>query len=198
MKLMNKDEYIVNLTNLVKKITETVKDYTIHFKTDDSREDKNGSLTFTFAIKNSQDTKAKEYKIALYIFEGRKSITSFIVNGRTLNLLFENSTMNSPDVALHYLNDILESEIKWVRGVEETVRKQKDAARKKRNDSRKTTSRKVDYNKNGSGKRPSNGNYNRKPSNNSYSKNNNRRSYSSSVNISTIKNHTYSKTGGKR
>ena len=132
MKLMDKAKHVEALKALTKELGEEVKDYTIKFKMDDSREEKTGSLTTIFTIKHKTNKKAKEFKIALYIFESRKSITTFIVNGRTLTLLFENSTINSPDIALHYLKDILLNEVSWVRNLEEIVKKQKDEAAKKR------------------------------------------------------------------
>lgn len=132
MKLMDKAKHVEALKALTKELGEEVKDYTIKFKMDDSREEKTGSLTTIFTIKHKTNKKAKEFKIAIYIFESRKSITTFIVNGRTLTLLFENSTINSPDIALHYLRDILLNEVAWVRNLEEIVKKQKDEAAKKR------------------------------------------------------------------
>jgi len=139
MNLMNKDQFIKSLQETITPIKEENKDFNITFKTDSSREESAGSLTFIFSIKNAKEARAKDYKISMYIFESRKCITTFIVNGRTLKLLFENSTMDSPTTSLHYLKDILLSEIKFIKDVEESVRSRRlNSPNKKFGDKRKS------------------------------------------------------------
>lgn len=166
MKLMNTQDYIKSLKELVTELGKEASDYAISFRPETSKEE-NGALTFVFVIRNKKSDRSKEYKIALYIFENKKTVTSFIINGRTLNMLFENSTINSPNVALHYLRDILLSEVKWIRDLEETVRKQEEERKKKRMANRGNSGKKPYNNRGGqknfrqqSGKKNYNGNRN--------------------------------------
>ena len=131
MKMMNTEEYIGKIDELLKKVAEKHPAYSIRQKSDITKE-ADGQLQFIFTIKNKEMKKAPEYKLPLYIFEGRKHITAFIISARTLKLLFENSTMDSPNVALHYLEGILDAEIAWIKDLEEQVKKQQEAAAKKR------------------------------------------------------------------
>lgn len=131
MKMMNTEEYVGKIDKLLKKVAEKHTVYSIRHKADTTKE-ADGQLQFIFTIKNKEMKKAPEYKLPLYIFEGRKHITAFIISARTLKLLFENSTMDSPNVALHYLEGILDAEITWIKDLEEQVKKQHEAAAKKR------------------------------------------------------------------
>lgn len=206
MKLMNTQDYIKSLKELMTELGKEVSDYSISFRSDTRREEEQGSLTFTFVIKSRKNNKAKEYKIALYIFENKKTVTSFIINGRTLNLLFENSTMDSPKVALHYLKDILLSEVKWVRELEDLLAKQKaDAMRKKMNNRRQPgKSRNDSYNNHKNNGYKKNNNYRHNNHNDDrgeskpYNRNQGSRRVSSSINIRTTK-YPYGKpkTGGQ-
>lgn len=133
MKLMDKEKFMKELQELCTEVKKTDTSYNVSMKVDDSREEKCGSLTFVFSIKKKAP-KSKEYKISMYIFESCRTISTFIINGRTLGLLFENSTMNSPEVALHYLKDILIGEIKWILNIEDMQMKKKaEMTEKKKN-----------------------------------------------------------------
>ena len=163
MKLMNKETFNASLKDLVTEIGNSAKDFLINFKMDDSKEESSGALTVVFTLKlkrGSSDKKnaPREYKISMYVFESHKAITTFIVNGRTLQLLFENSTMNSHEIALHYLKEILNNEIKFARELEDTIRKQKEEASKKRMEERRKprSNRNERYDRNKTGK-PRNG-----------------------------------------
>ena len=190
MKLMNKDEFVASLKELMTKLGKSEKDYTISFKTDASHEEENGTLSFTFNVKNKKEPKAKEYKIALYIFENKKTITTFIVNGRTLTLLFENSTINSPNISLYYLEDILLNEVKWVRNLEEDLKKKKEEAAKKKMETRRKYQNKDKYKKNNNSYKPY-GNSGGRPQS-SYSNNRN------GLQIKTVRKPHENSKGGKR
>ena len=131
MKMMNTDEFVEKLKSLLAKVSEKETAYEFSKSVDRAGEE-NGKLQIVFTIKNKENKKAKEFKLPMYIFEGRKHLTTFVISARTLKLLFENSTMDSPEIALHYLEDILYNEVKWIKEVEETIKKQKEAASKKR------------------------------------------------------------------
>lgn len=138
MKLMNKATYSDSLKEVVNEFKNDTKDFLVNFKIDDSKEESGGKLGIVFTIKKA-DAKGqpREYKVAMYIFEAHKSITTFIINGRTLQLLFENSTINSPDIALTYLKEILLNEVKFARELEETIKKQKEESAKKKFEKRR-------------------------------------------------------------
>lgn len=190
MKLMNKDEFVTSLKELMTKLEKNEKDYTISFKTDAGHEEKNGTLTFTFTVKNKKELRAKEYKIALYIFENKKTITTFIINGRTLTLLFENSTINSPNISLHYLEDILLNEVKWGRELEEELKKKKEEAAKKKQEAKRKYPNKDTYKKNN--------NYSSKPHGNSGGKPRSSYPNKNGFQTKTVRKPYENSKGGKR
>lgn len=159
MKILNTEVFIEQLKKVIsdavgtKKITSTL----------DTKNDKesNGSLYFVVILKKDKNEK----KIGLYIFERKNGITTFIVNGETLELLFENATINSPQISLTYLKSIIESDIKWL---EDTK-----PPKKKNNPRNKFSKNTGGFSKNKNNRRPPNktGGYKGEQKENRYDKN---------------------------
>lgn len=75
------------------------------------KKEENGSVYFKIVLKKDKNEK----KIALYIFERKNGITTFIINGDTMDLLFENATIQSPQISLAYLDSIIKSDVTWLK-----------------------------------------------------------------------------------
>ena len=128
---MNTEEFINSLNELLKKVSEKETGFNFYHKVDRADE-ADGKLFILIRFKNKENKKAKEYKLPMYIFEGRKHLTTAIISSRTFKILFENSSMDSPNIGLHYLETILDKELTWVKNLEEEIKKQHEAAAKKR------------------------------------------------------------------
>jgi hypothetical protein len=162
MKLMNKDAWVEKLNDLMK-VLNTHEKLKITTEINDKKEESAGSFSVIFRVSH-KDEKAgkKDTKIALYVFENHQAITTFIINGRNLSLLFENSTMNSPDISLHYLKDILLNEMEWFAKAEEEAKKKKAEAYKKKFQGKRK------FDNHNSGKKYGNGGQRKKPYGNNY------------------------------
>ena len=202
MKIVNKEKTIESVNALVAEINSESKNK-VEVTVNEGKEE-NGSLWFTFEMKSKDKFKAFPVsKVGLYIFESTGKVSSFIINGRTMKLLFENATILSPDIAIHYLKSILLREIEWTAKLESRLKEEEVRKAKKRSSKGRGNNR-GGYNKGGekksSGKKPqgpgkpsrqfrgNSSNSNKKP----YHESGDRRSRGSSsgINIRTTK-HPY-------
>lgn len=164
--LPEKENYFEKLKNLTKKINEETKELkpkcTIDVDLDDSREETSQCLQFVFTVK-TVTKQPRVYSIGMYLLQNKQGVETIIVNGRTGKLLFENCTINSPEIAIHYLNDILLNEVKWVANLEGKL-----YDKKKTNNKRKYQKRPVNNSKGNSSDRGNAENRERKPNSSVY------------------------------
>lgn len=123
MKLMNADKVIEDINTMlveVKKHPDVVdvkdengKVIEFSFKTKVNRsKEKDGSFNIVIDIHRDG---IKEWKcIAVYFAEHTHGITTLVVDGGSHNIIFENSTMDSPNTLLAYLPDIVVSDVKYL------------------------------------------------------------------------------------
>ena len=119
MKILDTNKFIEDLTNVINDVG-CATDKALAEKGKKSRivitnesvltKDENGSIYFKICTKEGKNAK----NVALYIFERKNGITTFIINGETMDLLFENATIKSPEISLTYLKTILEGNVKWL------------------------------------------------------------------------------------
>lgn len=119
MKILDTQKFIDDLNVAIENSTKTENgDSKIVITTEPVlTKDENGSIYFKICLKKGLIQK----KIAIYIFERKNGITTFIVNGDTMDLLFENATIKSPEIALTYLKTILEGDIKWINNTKKSA-----------------------------------------------------------------------------
>jgi len=175
MKLINKDKFVngvkevVNGVNIEETGNEEKVKYAVKMVVDEAK-DKDGVLGVILTIKKVGKTN-KEYKVPIYVIESYHKVETLIINNRTCKVLFENSTINSSEIALSYLKGILLNEIGFIRKVEATVASKTKRNFKSRNTNRPDGNRPDNkkggynkgYNKSKPGYNKSYGNNNSKP-----------------------------------
>lgn len=204
MKLMNREEFEKCTTEMIAELNKEETEYIITVKSNYKREESSGVISFVFSCRKKKMHKGDTpSSIGLYISESKRCINTFIVNGRTMDLLFENSTINSPQIALHYLKDILLSEVKFVKNLDALMQKSMASKIKQKRGNKKFSHNKSrndrrSSDKNGLEKRPYKKYPDSKKSNDRQGYFNNERPYksSSSCQIKTTKN-SFQKTGGE-
>lgn len=123
MKLMNTEETTKKINEVIADAQTTMNSiHTISVTLEPNVEkDNNGTVFYKFHVKKKGLKTEKSF--ALYFFERKNGISTFLVNGETLDLLFENSTMNSPEIVMSYLKKVLEGDIKWLLATKEKPQK---------------------------------------------------------------------------
>ena len=132
MKLMNRDTYLEGVNKIVAEVNKVEKEkdskspYPVMVKVDTAKEDKDGVLAVILTLKAGTDTTKK---VAIYIIESYHRLETIVINNRTCKVLFQNNTMNSPQISLNYLNGILLNEIEFCKKLK-TYHKKKPAGKK--------------------------------------------------------------------
>ena len=96
--------------------------------------EKDGSFNIVIELRRSG---VRDWKcLVIYFAEHTHGITTLVVNGILHNIVFENSTMNSPTALLSYLPDIILSDVKYLKECKPS--KPKATNRARGNDAHKT------------------------------------------------------------
>lgn len=167
MKLINKDKFVDGVKAIINdvNIEETGNEEKVKYMakiTVDEAKDKDGVLGVIITLKKVGKTN-REYKVPIYVIESYHKVETLIINNRTCKVLFENSTINSSDIALSYLKGILLNEIGFIRKVEATVASKTKRNFKPRNN--RPDNKKGGYNKGYNGKPSYKKNYTKNNSN---------------------------------
>lgn len=121
MKLMNADKTIQKIMDILDeiKLRPEYKDATdsngnkikFGFVTSVHRE-KEADGNFHIVIELRRDGVREKKVLVIYFVEHLHGITTLMLNGLLHNVVFENSTMNSPDIVLTYLPEAILSDVK--------------------------------------------------------------------------------------
>lgn len=140
MKLMNADKVIDKINEMLvdvlkhPDITDAKDEFgnPIEFKLKTSvnrKREADGSFNIVLELRRNG---VSDWKcIVVYFAEHSHGITTIVVNGLLHNIIFENSTMNSPDALLTYLPEIILSDVKYLK--ECKMKKAPRASKEKRN-----------------------------------------------------------------
>lgn len=124
LKLMNADKIIESVSGM---LSDVVKHPAIANATDDTgnkieynlktsvnrKKESDGSFNIVLELRRKG---VKDWKcIVIYFAEHSHGITTLVVNGILHNIIFENSTMDSPNALLSYLPEIILSDVKYLK-----------------------------------------------------------------------------------
>lgn len=181
MNIIDVEKVEIGLKDALEELKKKYPEYEITMDSCKKKEN-NGTIYYVFHAKKNSEKRPNKVTISnigMYIFESKGKVTTFIINGRTMEMLFENCTINSPIIAIHYLKDILSSEIDWLVKIQKTLSERKKPVKnfKSRGNSNESKSDGKNFNKNSG--------YHKTSHNKSYDKN---KSYSGKPPITTYNN----------
>lgn len=132
MKIVNKDEFTKAMKDLVDELNQSAKNSQISVRLEDKKEG-NNTIWYMVNLKPTYADIAKEkYWIGVYLFEANSGVNTFVVNGRRGELLFENKTVNAPEISLCYIKQILINEDEFIGKRAVAVKKLREAKKAKK------------------------------------------------------------------